>query len=96
VTQDVSLDSRLVFNATVNPVRYTGVIFTQGPEFEVFEDCGEGGSTRTHRAANTWLLVQPDEVRTVSADRNSVVGTYRTESGAGFYVESNYTLTRIQ
>jgi hypothetical protein len=57
---------------------------------------GEGGSTRTHRAANTWLLVQPDEVRTVSADRNSVVGTYRTESGAGFYVESNYTITRIQ
>jgi hypothetical protein len=96
VTEEVSLDSELTFDTTVDPVRYRGVIYSQGPEFEVVEDCGDGGSTRTHRAANTWLLVESGEARTVSGDRRSIVGAYRVESGVGFFVESNYTITRTQ
>jgi hypothetical protein len=96
VTEEVSLDSELTFDTTVDPVRYSGVIYSQGPEFEVVEDCGDGGSTRTHRAANTWLLVESGEARTVSGDRRSIVGAYRVESGVGFFVESNYTITRTQ
>jgi len=97
VTDEVSQDSRLIFNTTVSPVRYSGVIYTQGPQFQVAEQCGGGdGSTRTQRAANTWLLVEPGEARTVSEDRRSIVGTYRVESGVGFFIESKYTITRTQ
>lgn len=96
VTEEVSLESRLDFDATMTPVRYTGLIYTQGPEIQVVESCGDGSSTRTQRAANTWLLVQPGEARTVSADRRSVVGTYRTEAGNGFFIESDYTITRTR
>jgi hypothetical protein len=97
VTAEVSLDSRLIFDATTSPVRYNGVIFTQGPEFQVVEQCGGGGSsTRTHKATNTWLLVQPGASLSVSGDRRSIAGTYRTGSGVGFYIESRYTITRIQ
>jgi hypothetical protein len=97
VTADVSQDSRLVFDVTTSPVRYSGVIYTQGPEFQVAEQCSGGdGSTRTHRATNTWLLVNQGESRTVSGDRRSITGTYRVESGVGFYIESRYTITRIQ
>jgi hypothetical protein len=97
VTNQVSQDSRLNFDTTVNPVRYFGVIYTQGPEFQVVESCGGGEpSTRTHRATNVWLLLDPDEARTVSGDRRSIVGTYRNENANGFFVESNYSITRIQ
>ena len=34
VTEEVSLESELRFDTTVNPVRYSGLIYTQGPEFE--------------------------------------------------------------
>ncbi len=97
VTDQVSQDSRLNFDTTVNPVRYSGVIYTQGPEIQVVEQCGGGdSSTRTHRATNTWLLINPGEARTVSGDRRSIVGTYRVESGVGFFIESNYTITRTK
>ncbi len=97
VTGEVSQDSRLIFNTTVSPVRYSGVIYTQGPQFQVAEQCSGGdGSTRTQRAANTWLLVETNDGRTVSGDRRSIVGTYRVESGVGFFIESKYTITRTQ
>lgn len=95
VTAQVSQDSRLFFDTTADPVRYYGVIYTQGPEIQVVESCGGEPSTRTHRAANTWLLLEPNEARAVSADRTSIVDTYR--SGIGdFYIERNYTITRVQ
>jgi hypothetical protein len=97
VTEEVSLDSELRFDTTVNPVRYSGVIYTQGPEFEVVGDCGDGSSTRTHRAANTWLLIEPGDARPVSGDRRSIVDTYRVEAATlGAFIESKYTITRTQ
>jgi hypothetical protein len=96
VTEEVSGESELRFDTTVNPVRYSGLIVTRGPEFEVFESCGEGGSTRTHRATNVWLLIEPGAARAVSGDRWSIVDTYRNENANGFFVESNYTITRTQ
>jgi hypothetical protein len=97
VTPQVSQDSRLFFDTTVNPVGFYGVIYTQGPDFESFEQCAGGeGSTRIHRAANTWLLLDPDEALAVSADRRSIVGIHRFDSDAGAYIETNYTITRTQ
>ncbi len=43
----------------------------------------------------SWISLTMSGWRTVSADRKSVVGTYRTESGTGFFIESKYTITRI-
>jgi hypothetical protein len=96
VTEEVSGESELRFDTTTDPVGYSGLIVTRGPEFEVFESCGEGGDTRTHRATNVWLLIEPGDARTVSGDRRSIVDTYRNENGNGFFVESNYTITRAQ
>ena len=97
VTSQVSQDSRLFFDTMVNPVGYYGVIYTQGPHFESFEQCAGGdGSTRIHRAANTWLLLDPDEARAVSADRRSIVGIHRFDSDVGAFIETNYTITRIE
>jgi hypothetical protein len=96
VTPQVSQDSRLFFDTTRNPVGYYGVIYTQGPDFESSERCAGGdGSIRIQRAANTWLLLDPDEARAVSADRRSIVGTHRFDSDVGAYIETNYTMTRI-
>jgi hypothetical protein len=96
VTEEVSLESELRFDTTVNPVRYSGVIYTQGPEFEVFETCGDGGDTRIHRAANTWLLLEPEDALPVSSDRRSITGTDRDVSGVGSYIQVDYTITRIE
>jgi hypothetical protein len=98
VTAEVWRDSRLTFNTTVTPVQYFGLISTFGPEFQVTESCGGGdSSTRTHRATNVWLLLDPDEARMVNADRRTITGTYRvTGAGGAFYVESNYTITRTK
>ncbi len=95
VTEGVSQDSHLSFDTAPNPVRYSGVIYTQGPEIQVVESCGDESSTRTQRAANTWLLFNPADAQAVSGDRRSIVGSYRVESGGGFYIESKYTITRI-
>ena len=97
VTPGISQDSELRFDTTTQPVRYSGVIYTQGPEFEVTESCGGGDpSTRTQRAANTWVLVQQGEPEPVSGDRRSITGTYRDEAGNGFFYQSSYTITRKQ
>ncbi|MGH7586591.1 MAG: hypothetical protein ACREMH_10115 [Gemmatimonadales bacterium] len=98
VTAEVAGESRLLFDTTQNPVLYYGVLATQGPEFEVVEGCGGGDpSTRTHRAVNSWLVLDPDEARTVSTDRRTITGTYRvTGAGGDFVVESIYTITRVE
>jgi hypothetical protein len=96
ITEQVSLESELRFDATGNPARYSGLIYTQGPEFEVSGTCGEGGDTRTQRATNTWLLLESQDALAVSSDRRSITGTYRNESSVGFYIQSDYTITRIQ
>jgi hypothetical protein len=96
VTEAVWGDSRLIFNTTQSPVRYHGLVYTFGPEIQVTESCGGGdASTRTHRATNTWLLLESGAARTVSSDRRSISGTYRvTGAGGSFVVESNYTINR--
>ena len=95
VTPSISQDSELRFDTTTEPVRYSGVIYTQGPEFEVTESCGGGEpSTRTQRAASTWVLVQQAEPEPVSGDRRSITGMYRNEAGNGFFYQSSYTITR--
>jgi hypothetical protein len=96
VTQDVSQESELRFDTTTNPVGYTGVIYTQGPEFQVTESCGGGSSTRTQRAANTWVLVQQGEPEPVSGDRRMITGTYLTEAGNGFFYRSDYSIRRVR
>jgi hypothetical protein len=96
VTEEVSLDSELRFDTTLNPVRYSGLIYTQGPEFEVSETCGDGSDTRTHRATNTWLLLESQDALAVSSDRRSITGTDRDESSNGFYIQVDYTITRIE
>jgi hypothetical protein len=97
VTEEVSLDSELRFDTTVNPVRYHGLIYTQGPEFEVQGNCGgDPVEPRTHRATNTWLLLESQDALGVSADGRSITGTYRNEASVGFYIQSDYTITRAQ
>lgn len=96
VTEEVSLDSELRFDTTVSPVRYSGLIYTQGPEFQVATSCEEGTDTRTHRAANTWLLLESDEALPVSSDRRSITGTDRDETSVGSYIQVDYTITRSQ
>ena len=96
VTEEVSLESELRFDTTVSPVRYSGLIYTQGPEFQVATSCGEGTDTRTHRAANTWLLLESDQAQPVSSDRRSVTGTDRDETSVGSYIQVDYTITRTQ
>ena len=97
ITADVSRDSRLLFDTTTDPVEYSGVLFTYGPEFTVTTTCGGGDpDTRTHRATTTWLLVEAEERRTVSADRRRIEGTYRVEASVGAYVETHYVITRLQ
>jgi hypothetical protein len=96
VTEDVSLESELRFDTTSNPARYSGLIYTQGPEFQVATSCGEATDTRTHRAANTWLLLESDEALPVSPDGQSITGTDRDETSVGSYIQVDYTITRIQ
>jgi hypothetical protein len=96
VTEEVSLESELRFDTTVSPVRYSGLIYTQGPEFQVATSCGEDADTRTHRAANTWLLLESDEALPVSSDRRSITGTDRDETSVGSYTQVDYTFTRTQ
>jgi hypothetical protein len=96
VTEEVSLESELRFDTTVSPVRYSGLIYTQGPEFQVVTSCGEGPDTRTHRAANTWLLLESDDALPVSSDRRSISGTDRDETSVGSYIQVDYTITRTQ
>jgi hypothetical protein len=96
VTEEVSLESELRFHTTVSPVRYSGLIYTQGPEFQVTTTCGEGPDTRTHRAANTWLLIESEDALTVSSDRRSITGTDRDETSVGSYIQVDYTITRTQ
>jgi hypothetical protein len=95
VTEEVSLQSELRFDTTVNPVRYSGLIYTAGPEFEVTTTC-EGTDTRTHRATNTWLLIEPDDALAVSSDGRSITGTDRDETSVGSYIQVDYTITRTQ
>ncbi len=97
VTQEISRDSELVFNTTVNPVQYYGSIYTYGPEFEVTADCSGDTSMFTKRANTPWLLLAPDEASAVSSDRRSIAGKYRDYDHFGdFYIESNYTFTRTK
>jgi hypothetical protein len=95
VTEEVSLESELRFDTTVSPVGYSGLIYTQGPEFQVTTTC-EGTGTRTHRAANTWLLLESDEALPVSSDGRSITGTDREETSVGSYIQVDYTLTRVE
>lgn len=96
VTEQVSQQSRLFFDTTVNPVRYYGLIYTQGPDFQVSTVCTSDPDTRTHRAANTWLILEPDEALAVSADRRSIVAIDRDVTSVGSYIETNYTITRTK
>jgi hypothetical protein len=96
VTQEVSLESELRFDTTVSPVMYSGLIYTQGPEFQVATSCGEGTDTRTHRAANTWLLLESDEAVPVSSGGQSITGTDRNETSVGSYIQVDYTITRTE
>ncbi|MEZ0332774.1 MAG: hypothetical protein ACAI18_02100 [Gemmatimonadales bacterium] len=95
VTEDVSLESELTFDTTVSPVRYSGLIYTQGPEFQVTTTCDET-STRTHRAANTWLLIESEDALPVSSDGRSITGTDRDETSVGSFIQVDYTITRTQ
>ena len=79
------------------PVTYRGVLYTQGPTFEVTESCGDGSSTRTHLANNTWLLLDPGDELAVSADGRTISGVYRVETpfaNSQFIQESTYTIVR--
>jgi hypothetical protein len=96
VTDDVSQESELRFDTTVSPVSYSGLIYTQGPEFQVATSCGEGTDTRTHRATNTWLLLESDDALPVSSDGRSITATDRDETSVGSYIQVDYTITRTQ
>lgn len=100
VTDEIAGTSALVFHTSTSPVTYTGVISTRGPEFQYQRACEDGdSSTGTHRATDAWLVYDSDEPQPVSADRESITGTYRrvTDVFIGdFIVESNYTITRVR
>jgi hypothetical protein len=89
-------DSYLVFDTTVKPVRYGGVVATSSPRFEVLQTCGSSGSSsRTHVLPNVWFIIDSDELRPVPADKRKIVGTYDTGDGT-ITNRSTYTLTRIE
>lgn len=86
----------ITFDTTVDPVRYVGYIWTHGPEFTRSARCEDSeGSIETMRANATWLDTR-DEAGMVSADRTTITGVFRAEGANGsFYVESQYTITRL-
>jgi len=97
VTPEIARDSQLLFDTTVDPVQYHGLMYTYGPELEVPANCDGEMSTVTHRAITTWFFWAPNEAKAVSPDRRSIAGKYREDDSAfNFYIESNYTLTRIR
>jgi hypothetical protein len=97
VTPEMSPDAQLVFNTTVDPVQYYGLIYTHGPEFEVPTNCSGDTSPLILRANTTWLSFDPDEASAVSSDRRSITGKYRDyDSAFDFYIDSNYTMTRTK
>jgi hypothetical protein len=58
--------SVLVFDTTVTPVEYRGVIYTQGPDDAVLQACPESGSnTVSYGGKVTWMIVDSGEHRTV-------------------------------
>jgi len=99
VTEDVSGNSSIRFDTSTTPARYQGYIYTFGPDVTISVNCGEDPGTQDQKALNYWMNLQGDEWENVSADGQSITGTYlvRNEfTGYAWVVESNYTLTRIR
>lgn len=91
--------SELFFDTTTDPVGYSGTLYTVGPDVEVTGSCGDAVDVQSEPTRNTWLKFDPSDGMVVSADGESISGTYRTSNdftGYSFVVESTYTITRVR
>lgn len=89
-----SAPSVLIFDTTVTPVEYRGVIYTKGPDDQVVQDCsgigeGYGSDTISYGGNDTWMLVDGVDHLTVT-DRRSIDATL--EYAAGYTM--TFTITR--
>ncbi len=97
VTDEMTGVSELIFDTTLSPVGYSGILYTNGPEFEVQQDCGSSGSsTWTNNANNSWMEWTPEDGQTVSADRMTISGKECVGCNDHFIRESTYTITRVR
>lgn len=89
-----SAPSVLIFDTTVMPVEYRGVIYTNGPDDQVVQDCsgigdGYGSNTISYGGSNTWMLVEGEDHLTVT-DRRTIDAAI--EYAAGYTM--TFTITR--
>jgi len=97
VTDEMTGVSELIFDTTLSPVGYSGILYTNGPEFEVQQNCGSSGSsTWTNNANNSWMEWTAGDGQTVSADRQTISGKECVGCDDHFIRESTYTITRIR
>jgi hypothetical protein len=59
VTEEMAGVSFLTFDTTVTPVTYSGLIFTNSPEFTVTSTCPDSSSTRSHRRSTSGSRSKP-------------------------------------
>ena len=89
--------SVLIFDTTVTPVEYHGVIFTQGPDDTVTQDCTAidpntySVNVVSHGGNTSWMSVVPSDHFTV-IDRSLIEGAQ--EPASGYTIQ--FTLTRTK
>ncbi len=92
VRDDGFAPSVLIFDTTVSPVEYHGVIYTEGPDDAVLQTCPESGAhTVSYGGIKTWMIVDQHEHRSVT-DRTHIAESieYAAEQTLEF------TLTRVK
>lgn len=69
--------SVLVFDTTVDPIEYHGVIYTQGAEDVVVQSCPESGTNNvSYGNSVSWMIVDPSDHR-VARNRRLIEGFVR-------------------
>ena len=91
--------SVLIFDTTVTPISYRGVLYTQGPDDTVVQDCTAidpdtyGVNTVNYGAYTTWLLINPSDSRPITED-GLIIDTLERPSEYGYTLD--YTITRVK
>jgi hypothetical protein len=83
--------SVLVFDTTVTPVEYHGVIYINGPDDVVAQTCSENSQSVNYGGKTVFLIVEPREHLTVK-DQKQIVDFVEYSTGL-FY---DFTITRTK
>jgi hypothetical protein len=91
--------SVLIFDTTVTPITYRGILYTKGPDDTVVQDCSAidpdtyGVNTVNYGAFTTWLLIDPADSRPITED-GLIIDTLELPSEYGYTLE--YAITRTK